>query len=50
MAAEGPDVTQAGGTNYRIASLKQGFAGHPQAFADHEVVYFAHDVDLSRLR
>ena len=38
LAAEGPDVTQAGGTNYRIASLKQGFAGHPQAFADHDVV------------
>ncbi len=41
---EGPAITQAGETNYREATLKTGFAGHPHAFADNEVLYFAHDV------
>lgn len=50
LMAEGPDVTQAGGSNYRVTSLKQGFAGHPHAFPDHEIVYFAHPVDPSQLR
>lgn len=45
IRAEGPQITQAGETNYRSASLERGFAGHPEAFADNEVLYFAHPVD-----
>jgi hypothetical protein len=41
---EGPDVTQAGGTNYRSTSLADGFAGHPSAWGRHEVRFYAHVV------
>ncbi len=44
IRAEGPQVTQAGGTNYRSTSLKQGFAGHPDAWGRSEVRYYAHAV------
>ena len=42
---EGPQVTQAGGTNYKSTSLRQGFAGHPAAWDQHEVRYYAHAVN-----
>jgi hypothetical protein len=42
LAAEGPDVTQAGGTNYTSASLKRGFANHPDAFSKGEIRFYAH--------
>ncbi|MEI9895382.1 MAG: hypothetical protein WDN28_16210 [Chthoniobacter sp.] len=42
IAAEGPDVTQAGGTNFNSASLKRGFANHPQAFSQGEIRFYAH--------
>jgi hypothetical protein len=41
IAEEGPDVTQAGGTNYNCASLKRGFANHPDAFPA-KIRYYAH--------
>jgi hypothetical protein len=41
---EGPQITQAGGTNYRSTTLIQGFAGHPSAWLDNEVRYYAHAV------
>jgi hypothetical protein len=44
IAAEGPDVIQAGAVNKTSISLKDGFAGHPAAWRDHEIVYYAHDV------
>ena len=44
IRAEGPEITQAGGTNYRSASLKTGFAGHRAAWDHHEVMYYAHAV------
>jgi hypothetical protein len=47
---EGPQVTQAGGTNYRSVALRVGFAGHPAAWEHHEVVYYAHAVDVAALR
>jgi hypothetical protein len=47
LRAEGPQVTQAGGTNYRSTALRTGFAGHPSACQHHEVVYYAHMVKLS---
>ncbi len=42
LASEGPDITQAGGRNYRTTTLAQGFAGHPAAWRDHEVRFYAH--------
>jgi hypothetical protein len=44
ILSEGPQVTQAGGTNYRSTSLRQGFAGHQRAFERDEVRYYAHVV------
>ncbi len=44
IAAEGPQITQAGGTNRNSAPLKNGFANHPDAFAKNEVRYFSHEV------
>jgi hypothetical protein len=43
--AEGPQITQAGGTNYLSTTLRQGFAGHPTAWTRNEVRYYAHAVD-----
>lgn len=40
---EGPQITQAGGTNYRSIPLAVGFAGHP-AWKRHEVRFYAHEV------
>jgi hypothetical protein len=42
IAAEGPDVVQAGGTNFNSASLKRGFANHPQAFPKGEIRFYSH--------
>ena len=44
MAAEGPDVIQAGSVNRMSISLRDGFAGHPAAWRDNEVMYYAHEV------
>ncbi|MGB8170864.1 MAG: hypothetical protein WCF18_25390 [Chthoniobacteraceae bacterium] len=46
IAAEGPDVIQAGGHNYNCTSLKQGFANHPSGFAKGEIRFYAHSVAL----
>lgn len=45
---EGPQITQAGGTNYFSTSLQRGFAGHPAAWERHEVRYYAHAVEWER--
>ncbi|MFT3986381.1 hypothetical protein [Aestuariivirga sp.] len=50
LASEGPDVTQAGGTNYQSTSLKQGFAGHPRAWREKSFLLFAHPVDPNALK
>lgn len=44
---EGPQVTQAGGTNYHSVALREGFAGHPLAWTHHEVMYYGHALDPS---
>ena len=44
IALEGPQITQAGGTNYRSVALRAGFAGHPSAWVQHEVRFYAHAV------
>lgn len=42
---EGPQITQAGGTNYRSAPLRVGVAGHPAAWNRHEVRFYVHAVE-----
>jgi hypothetical protein len=46
VAAEGPDVIQAGSVNATSISIKAGFAGHPAAWRDNEIAYYAHEVKL----
>ena len=43
---EGPQITQAGGTNYRSATLREGFKSHPGAWSNGEIRFFAHAVSL----
>jgi hypothetical protein len=47
---EGPQITQAGGTNYMSTTLKRGFAGHSAAWTHDEVRYYAHAIDWQRIR
>jgi len=44
VRAGGPEITQAGSVNYRATTLAHGFAGHPAAWARHEVRFYAHAV------
>jgi hypothetical protein len=44
LEAEGPNVMQAGTVNSASISLKAGFAGHPHAWADDEIRFYAHAV------
>lgn len=44
VRADGPEITQAGGMNYRDTTLARGFAGHPAAWTRHEVRFYAHAV------
>jgi hypothetical protein len=46
IAAQGPDVIQAGAINRTSISVKDAFAGHPAAWRDHEIMYYAHDVKM----
>ena len=48
IRSEGPEVTQAGGTNYRDTNLAHGFAGHPAAWERHEVRFYTHAVSPAR--
>jgi hypothetical protein len=47
IAAEGPDVIQAGTVNSASISIRVGFAGHAHAWNDNEIDYFAHDLAAS---
>jgi hypothetical protein len=49
IAQEGPQIIQAGGTNYTSTSLKRGFAGHPAAWSHNEVRYYAHAIDWTHV-
>lgn len=42
ISKAGPDVIQAGGHNYEHATLKQGFANHPDGFAKGLIRFYAH--------
>jgi hypothetical protein len=44
LEAEGPNVIMAGIINSASIDLKDGFAGHPRAWADKEVKFYAHEV------
>jgi hypothetical protein len=44
IAQDGPLVIQAGTVNNNAVSLREGFAGHPAAWRDQEVEFFAHAV------
>ncbi len=44
IRAEGPQITQAGQTNYRSVALAEGFAGHPAAWQRREVRFYRHEV------
>jgi hypothetical protein len=46
---DGPAIIQAGGTNYRSTSLREGFRQHQGAFERDEIRFFAHGVDPGRL-
>lgn len=45
IAEEGPDIVQAGEHNYNVVSTKKGFSGHPAAWRDNEIEYYAHNLD-----
>jgi len=42
LAAAGPLLIQAGTVNSAAISMRDGFAGHPHAWFDHEAVFYAH--------
>jgi hypothetical protein len=44
LQAEGPDVIQAGTINSASISLKDGFSGHPRAWTNQEIAFYAHQV------
>ena len=44
LEAEGPDVIQAGTVNSSSIPLAAGFSGHPAAWGNREVVFYAHAV------
>ena len=50
IAAEGPQVIQAGRSNYNRASLMEGFIHHPDAWRNGEIAFFAHAPNLAVAR
>jgi hypothetical protein len=46
---EGPQITQAGATNYRSVPVTVDFAGHPAAWHRRELHFYAHAVDAAVL-
>ena len=44
IKTEGPQITQAGGTNRSSAPLKAGFSNHPGAFEKNEIAYYSHAI------
>jgi hypothetical protein len=45
---EGPQIIQAGMTNYISTSLKEGFKHHPAAFRDNLIRFYAHPVPAKK--
>ena len=48
LAAEGPDIIQAGGHNYRQTNLRNGFRAHPGAFEKGQIAYFVHPLAATK--
>jgi hypothetical protein len=46
LATEGPDVIQAGSVNKSRISVREGFSGHPAAWNEDEIDYYAHALRL----
>ncbi len=46
LAADGPDVIQAATVNKNRTTVREGFAGHPSAWRNSEIEYYAHDLSL----
>jgi hypothetical protein len=44
LRTEGPQVIQAGAVNKASISVREGFAGHPHAWSDNEIDYYAHEI------
>jgi hypothetical protein len=44
LAADGPDVMQAGGTNALRTTLRQGFGNHKKEYD--QIAFYAHVVEL----
>lgn len=44
VAAEGPNVIQAATVNSASTTVREGFAGHPHAWRDNEIDYYAHAI------
>jgi hypothetical protein len=47
LAAEGPDLIQAGTVNSASVSAKAGFSGHRYAWNNDEIEYYAHSVKFA---
>jgi hypothetical protein len=47
IGVEGPQVIQAGRSNYNSTSLVKGFIHHPDAWPNGEIVFFAHAPNLA---
>ncbi len=50
LEKDGPDVIQAGGTNYKSTTLKNGFRRHPGAFEAREILFFSHEIEKPPLK
>jgi hypothetical protein len=47
IETEGPQIIQAGRTNYRSTSLAQGFRNHPAAWGERQVRFYCHGVSAN---
>ena len=48
LLADGPEIIQAGAHNSTSTTTREGFRNHPGAFANRQLLYFAHAVSVSR--
>jgi hypothetical protein len=44
IAEHGPEIIQAGATNYQSTDLETGFIHHPDSFAQGKIAFFAHSL------
>ena len=48
LAAEGPDIMQAGGTNALRTTLRRGFGNHKKEYD--QIAFYAHVVELPAVK